>query len=96
MQSRCNAANKTFCEEEVVKTKPAKVIPENILAWEFYTEADFAEMCRVGTWTTRAWEREGIGPPVTRIGRARWYRKSAVAKWLSDHEKPVRKVAVSA
>lgn len=36
--------------------------------------------------TLIAWEKDGKGPPVTRIGRDVVYRASSVEKWLRDKE----------
>jgi hypothetical protein len=37
--------------------------------------------------TLIAWERDGKGPPVTRIGRDVVYRAASVEKWLQAQEK---------
>jgi hypothetical protein len=37
--------------------------------------------------TLIAWERDGKGPPVTRIGRDVVYRATSVEKWLQAQEK---------
>jgi hypothetical protein len=37
--------------------------------------------------TLIAWEKDGKGPPVTRIGRDVVYRASSVEKWLQAQEK---------
>lgn len=36
--------------------------------------------------TLMAWERNGYGPPVTRIGRDVVYRRQAVEDWLLSQE----------
>jgi hypothetical protein len=36
--------------------------------------------------TLMAWERDGKGPPVTRIGRDVLYRADSVEKWLKAQE----------
>lgn len=33
------------------------------------------------------WEKDGRGPPVTRVGREVLYRASSVEKWLLEQEK---------
>lgn len=76
--------------------KPAETpqSPESVslskasLKRDFLRERAFAEMFDVGVWTVRSWDRKGIGPPLIRIGRQRWYRKAAVAAWLARREKP--------
>jgi hypothetical protein len=37
--------------------------------------------------TLIAWEKDGKGPPVTRIGRDVVYRAASVEKWLQAQEK---------
>jgi hypothetical protein len=37
--------------------------------------------------TLMAWERNGRGPPVTRIGRDVFYFRPSVEKWLRAQEK---------
>lgn len=37
--------------------------------------------------TLIAWEKDGKGPPVTRIGRDVVYRAASVEKWLQSREK---------
>jgi hypothetical protein len=37
--------------------------------------------------TLIAWEKDGKGPPVTRIGRDVVYRSASVEKWLQSREK---------
>ena len=37
--------------------------------------------------TLIAWERDGKGPPVTRIGRDVVYRASSVERWLQAQER---------
>jgi hypothetical protein len=37
--------------------------------------------------TLIAWEKDGKGPPVTRIGRDVVYRADSVEKWLKAQEK---------
>ena len=40
--------------------------------------------------TLIAWEKDGKGPPVTRIGRDVVYRASSVEKWLQARERAVK------
>jgi hypothetical protein len=37
--------------------------------------------------TLIAWEKDGKGPPATRVGRDVTYRASSVEKWLEAQEK---------
>jgi DNA-binding XRE family transcriptional regulator len=37
--------------------------------------------------TLYRWEREKIGPPVTRVGRIILYRETAIEEWLKKHER---------
>ncbi len=41
--------------------------------------------------TLERWERERIGPPITRIGKTVFYRLEALYAWLREQEqKPLR------
>jgi hypothetical protein len=40
--------------------------------------------------TLRFWERDGVGPPVTRIGRDVVYSISSVEKWLKEQERAAK------
>jgi len=40
--------------------------------------------------TLMAWERDGKGPPVTRVGRDVLYRIQSVEKWLQAQERAAR------
>ena len=40
--------------------------------------------------TLIAWERDGKGPPVTRIGRYVVYRAASVEKWLQAQERAAK------
>jgi len=40
--------------------------------------------------TLIAWEKDGKGPPVTRIGRDVVYRASSVEKWLQAQERAAK------
>jgi hypothetical protein len=40
--------------------------------------------------TLIAWERDGKGPPVTRIGRDVVYRAASVEKWLQAQERAAK------
>jgi hypothetical protein len=37
------------------------------------------------------WERDGKGPPVTRVGRAVTYYWPSVLRWIREQEQPPRK-----
>jgi hypothetical protein len=37
-----------------------------------------------------AWERDGKGPPVTRVGRGVFYSIASVERWLRSQEKAER------
>ncbi|MCS3896125.1 hypothetical protein M2171_005258 [Bradyrhizobium japonicum USDA 38] len=43
--------------------------------------------------TLIAWEKDGKGPPVTRIGRDVVYRASSVEKWLQSQERAADEAA---
>ncbi|MET4319315.1 hypothetical protein [Bradyrhizobium sp. RT5a] len=43
--------------------------------------------------TLIAWEKDGKGPPVTRIGRDVVYRASSVENWLQSQERAADKAA---
>ena len=38
-------------------------------------------------WTLIYWQRNKMGPPITKIGREVLYRASSVEKWLLSQEK---------
>ena len=40
--------------------------------------------------TLIAWERDGKGPPATRVGRDVVYRASSVEKWLKAQERAAK------
>jgi hypothetical protein len=40
--------------------------------------------------TLIAWEKDGKGPPVTRIGRDVLYRAASVEKWLQAQERAAK------
>jgi hypothetical protein len=40
--------------------------------------------------TLRFWERDGVGPPVTRIGRDVVYSIPSVEKWLKAQERTAK------
>jgi hypothetical protein len=64
----------------------ADYIPRKILA------AELGKRLRgrpYSEFTLIAWEKDGKGPPVTRIGRDVVYRAASVEKWLvSQEQKP--------
>jgi len=46
--------------------------------------------------TLIAWEKDGKGPPVTRIGRDVVYRASSVEKWLQAQERAAKGATANA
>ena len=66
-----------------ITENPADYIPRKKLA------AELGNRLRgkpYSEFTLIAWEKDGKGPPVTRIGRDVVYRASSVEKWLRSRE----------
>jgi len=53
---------------------------------DYLTEKQFAAQLKRTTRTLRHWAAMREGPPRTRIGKAIYYRRDSVAKWLADCE----------
>lgn len=53
---------------------------------EWISRDDLARQLSVTTDTLARWATQGSGPPRIRIGRRVLYRRSSVAKWLSEME----------
>jgi predicted site-specific integrase-resolvase len=52
----------------------------------YITETELAEQLGVVLRTLRYWRQEGIGPPVTWVGRKPMFRVDAVRGWLQSRE----------
>lgn len=56
-----------------------------------------ADICHVAPQTMAAWRCAGRGPRYVKIGRAVFYRQSAIAAWLKSQERdPAAKSAARA
>ncbi len=59
---------------------------------EYWTEPELAAELNRDVRTLRRWNALRVGPPVTKIGNANFYRKAAVFRWLVEREqKPLRR-----
>lgn len=52
----------------------------------YFTRREFAAEMHCCERTIDRWHSVGIGPPRTMIGGKVFYRKTAVADWLAEHE----------
>jgi hypothetical protein len=58
----------------------------NTVLGEYMTEDQLAEEIGRGVRTLARWRQLGEGPPITKIGRQIYYRKTSVAAWLASLE----------
>jgi hypothetical protein len=59
---------------------------------EYWTEPELAAELNRNVRTLRRWNALRVGPPVTKIGNANFYRKAAVFRWLVRREqKPLQR-----
>jgi DNA-binding transcriptional MerR regulator len=61
--------------------------PDGELLADFLHEDELAAQLDVKPATLRNWEWRHTGPPVTKIGQARYYRIESVRDWLRSREK---------
>ncbi|WP_457646424.1 helix-turn-helix transcriptional regulator [Profundibacter sp.] len=54
---------------------------------DWISRADLAQELGVTTGTLARWATERTGPPLVRVGRRVFYRRSAVRKWLIERER---------
>ena len=58
---------------------------------DYLTEKQLAEELGRSVRHLKRWRAQGLGPPVTRIGRTAVYKIDSVRAWLESHEKqPLR------
>jgi excisionase family DNA binding protein len=57
-----------------------------VLGDEFLTREELAIALRTSKRTLARWEKAGVAPPRTLLGRKFLYRREAVQKWLKDRE----------
>ena len=73
--------------EEATGDSPwAKQPPHAHLLEGYDTEAECARGINKSPRTLQRWDRLGIGPPRTLIGKTIMYRREAVAAWLRERE----------
>jgi hypothetical protein len=53
---------------------------------DYLTEKQLAEELGRSVRHLKRWRAQGLGPPVTRIGRTAVYRIDSVRAWLESHE----------
>jgi hypothetical protein len=54
---------------------------------DYLTEKQLAEELGRSVRHLKRWRAQGLGPPVTRIGRTAVYKIDSVRAWLESHEK---------
>jgi hypothetical protein len=52
-------------------------------------EAELAQQLNIGLRTLRSWRTNGIGPPITYIGRKPYFHRESVRGWLKSRERPM-------
>jgi helix-turn-helix protein len=60
--------------------------PTEKVLGDFLTPDETAGELKVCRRTLDRWRRLGEGPPVTKIGRAVYYRRSTLRAWVCDRE----------
>lgn len=58
---------------------------------DYWNEEQLAVELDTSVKSLRRWEEEKTGPPITKIGRRNYYRKSSVATWLLSREESRRR-----
>ncbi len=58
---------------------------ENLLA-EFLTQDEAAAELKICERTLDRWRRLGEGPPITKLGRRNYFRRSSLLAWLRAQE----------
>jgi transcriptional regulator with XRE-family HTH domain len=62
---------------------------ESHLLGEYVGRGELAEQLGKSPRTLARWEQMRVGPPVTQVGRAPYYRVEAVRAWLKSRERPM-------
>ncbi len=55
---------------------------------DYLSRAEAAKQIKRTERTLQRWERQRVGPPVTRLGNQVLYRKDALLAWLKSLETP--------
>ena len=58
----------------------------NPLLSEYFNQKEAADGLQICPRTLDRWRRLGEGPPVTKIGRRIFYKRTSVQKWLAAQE----------
>jgi hypothetical protein len=66
--------------KEVRKSEPA-------ILGDYLTAAECAAELNVAPITLSRWRMAKIGPPVTKIGRKVFYKRSSVRQWVASQER---------
>jgi predicted DNA-binding transcriptional regulator AlpA len=62
---------------------------------DYLNEDQCAEALGMAAVTLAIWRMQRKGPPITRIGRRIYYRKSSLKTWLESQETPASTVSAS-
>lgn len=69
---------------------------ETVLLDDYLDEDACAAELDLAPITLATWRMQKKGPPVTRIGRRIYYKKSSLREWLASQEEKPRSAAVTA
>ena len=53
----------------------------------YISEIELAKQLKVGLRTLRHWRKEGVGPPITYLGRKPFFKLTSVEAWLNSRER---------
>jgi len=53
----------------------------------YISEIELAKQLKIGLRTLRHWRKEGIGPPITYLGRKPFFKLTSVEGWLNSRER---------
>jgi hypothetical protein len=56
---------------------------------DYFTEEELCRQLKKGLRTIRQWRKEGVGPPITRVGRVVLFHKESTRAWLKSCERPM-------
>ena len=62
---------------------------DHILLAGYISETELAKQLGIGLRTLRYWRKQGVGPPLTYIGRKPYFKISSVTTWLNSRERPM-------
>jgi len=63
------------------------------LLLDYLSPSELAAELKVKTRTVDRWRAVGIGPPITKVGRKVYYKRTAVAEWLQSCQAKDRRAA---